>query len=188
MKKQKKNSNVQNLEKTLRKRGGKIKTIYEKSDDTQLKNIIDNKIEYIWNYILNIDNKISDDEILKEEMKHKIKKKISFKKIDNYDEIIYYNKNLENLINIQKIQKTLQHFNININIEDVINMFLYFTNNKSFKENLEKNIYFEDYVDKKKKENNYSSIDINNLYINYDMFKQIFLNIDLNIASNGNVW
>ncbi|CDU18154.1 hypothetical protein YYC_04678 [Plasmodium yoelii 17X] len=186
--KKKKKSNVENLEKTLRKRGGKIKTIYEKCDDNELKDIIDNKIEYIWNYILKIDNKISDDKMLEEEMKHKIKKKISFKKIDNYDEIIYYNKNLENLINIQKIQKTLHHFNININIEDIINMILYFTNNKYFKENIEKNIYFEDYLDKKKTENKFSSIDINNLYINYDMFKYIFLNIDLNIASNGNIW
>ncbi|SBT76995.1 conserved Plasmodium protein, unknown function [Plasmodium ovale] len=118
MKKRKGNQTVQDLEKTLRRRGGKIKTIYEKRNDAEINKMIEDKINYIWDYINRIDDVVNEDEI------------------------------------------------------DV----------------MENKLYFCDYIDKKKNENKFRSININDLYINYEMFKHIFLNIDLNIESNGQVW
>ncbi|SBT34997.1 conserved Plasmodium protein, unknown function [Plasmodium ovale wallikeri] len=188
MKKRKGNQTVQDLEKTLRRRGGKIKTIYEKRNDAEINKMIEDKINYIWDYINRIDDVVNEDEMLEEEIKQKKKKKKSLKRLDNYDEIIYYNKNMNNLVNIQKIRKTLHHFNIYVNLEDIVYMFIYFTNNKYFSDVMENKLYFCDYIDKKKNENKFRSININDLYINYEMFKHIFLNIDLNIESNGQVW
>ncbi|CRG96165.1 conserved Plasmodium protein, unknown function [Plasmodium gallinaceum] len=187
MKKRKNNSKVQVLERSFRRKG-KIKTIYEKHDDLEFINIIDKNINYIWNYINNIDDIVNDDEFLKEEIKEKIEKKKNVKQIDDYDEIIYYNKNLSNQINIQKIRKALYHFNIKVNIDDIIKMFLYYTNNDYFKKIIKNDIYSNDYIEKKKDDKKFNSLNINNLYINYEMFKYIFLHIDLNIESNGKIW
>ncbi|CRG99984.1 conserved Plasmodium protein, unknown function [Plasmodium relictum] len=187
MKKHKSNLKVQDLEKSLRRKG-KIKTIYEKHNDLEFISIIDKKINYIWNYINNIDDIVSDNEFLEEELKEKIEKKKSVKQIDDFDEICYYNKNLSNHINIQKIRKALYHFNIKVNIEDIIKMFLYYTNNDYFKKIMRNDIYSNDYVEKKKEEKAFDSLNINDLYINYEMFKYIFLHIDLNIENNGQIW
>ncbi|KAI4838240.1 hypothetical protein MKS88_002714 [Plasmodium brasilianum] len=179
---------VQDLERTLRRKGGKIKTIYEKDNDIEIKNIIDEKVKYIWDYINNIDDIIDDNDFLKEEIRQKIEKKQSLKLTEEFDEIIYYNKNLKNFINIQKIRKALYHFNIKVNIEDIVNMFLYYTNNQYFKKILENQIYSNDCIDRNKCKRKFPSMDIANLYINYEMFKHIFLNIDLNIENNGKIW
>ncbi|CZT98774.1 hypothetical protein PFAG_03201 [Plasmodium falciparum Santa Lucia] len=188
MKKASKNSNYHGLEKSLRRRGGKIKTIYEKYKDIDFQNIIDEKIKYVWNYINNIDDIISDEEFLKEEIKQKLEKKQSLKKNDDFDEIIYYNKNVKNLINIQKVRKALYHFNIKVDMEDIMHMFLYYTNQDYFLKFIQNNIYSKNYVERKMDKYKFTSININNLYINYEMFKFIFLNIDMNIEQNGQMW
>ncbi|GAW80885.1 hypothetical protein, conserved [Plasmodium gonderi] len=176
------------LEKSLRRKGGKLKTIYEKHSDAEVKMLIDEKINYIWNYITHIDDIVSDEEFLKIDIKQKIEKKQSLKRVNYMDEIIYYNKNMNNLINIQKIRKTLHHFNIHVNMDDIVYMFLYYTNNEYFKNNIKNEIYFNDYIDKRKEKYKFHSINVNNLYINYDMFRHIFFNIDLNIENNGKIW
>ncbi|VWU50463.1 conserved protein, unknown function [Hepatocystis sp. ex Piliocolobus tephrosceles] len=186
MVRRKSNKNVKSLEKCLRGRGGRVKTLYEKDDNDQIKNMIESKIKFLWDYIMNIDNIVSDDTMIEKEMKKKNMKDL--KQSNYYDEILYYNKNLNNLINIQKIQKTLLYFNINIDIDDIIYMFLYFTNNKYFHDTIQNKLYCCDYIDKKKNDNKFKSININNLYLNYEMFRCIFLNIDLHIENNGNVW
>ncbi|CAA9988138.1 conserved Plasmodium protein, unknown function [Plasmodium knowlesi strain H] len=188
MKRRKTASKVQDLERSLRRRGGKVKTIYEKNNDEEIRALIEEKINYIWNYIIHIDDIVSEEEFAKVDMKQKMEKKQTLRKTDHTEEIIYYNKNMDNFINVQKVRKALHHFKIQVNVDDIFYMFLYFTNNKYFEKNIKNDIYFSDHIDKKKENIKFHSINVDNLYINYDMFRQIFLNIDLNIESNGQIW
>lgn len=183
----KKRTAVSCLEKSLRQ-SGKVAYLYANNSDKEFKSLIEEKIQHVWNYIYKIDDVVSDEEFLKRELKEKLDKKKSLTSIDECDEIIFYNKSRENLINIEKIRKVLFHFNIKVNVEDIIKMFLYYTDNTYFKKIMTNNVYAQNIIDTKKEQQKFDSINIQNLYIDYDTFKFIFLNLDFSIERGGMIW